>query len=265
MSRLCSCICRMQETRIGMSVNCIRKQSSDDEVIALAKVLIKDWKRLLGISLLARTISNINMFSEFIPCWFPYLTILYISIIFLPFALYRCCNYVNFPTVGFIKACNLFYSMLRFLSESNSCQKPPAVKNGTELKTSPSSSPSDSRSASLSSLYTDTHRLHQYYQRNPMTPPAGRSLIGIRGKAYSHSEWSVAKGWRFFCLSSAINLLRYLKLVLENSKGALEMMGWDLGSEVTMKSGLCRSSFNQRCSNHFFLFNPSWMVFMSLL
>lgn len=32
-----------------MSVNCIRKQSSDDEVIALAKVLIKDWKRLLGI------------------------------------------------------------------------------------------------------------------------------------------------------------------------------------------------------------------------
>lgn len=39
----------MQETRIGMSVNCIRKKSSDDEVIALAKVLIKDWKRLLGI------------------------------------------------------------------------------------------------------------------------------------------------------------------------------------------------------------------------
>lgn len=39
----------MQDTRIGMSVNCIRKKSSDDEVIALAKVLIKDWKRLLGI------------------------------------------------------------------------------------------------------------------------------------------------------------------------------------------------------------------------
>lgn len=71
----------LQETRIGMSVNCIRKQSRDDEVIALAKVLIKDWKRLL---------------------------------------------------------------------ESSSCQKLPAVKNGMELKTSPSSSPSDSRKDSFS-------------------------------------------------------------------------------------------------------------------
>lgn len=32
-----------------MSVNCIRKHCTDEEVIALAKVLIKDWKRLLGI------------------------------------------------------------------------------------------------------------------------------------------------------------------------------------------------------------------------
>ncbi|XP_040901088.1 transcription elongation factor A protein 3 isoform X3 [Toxotes jaculatrix] len=37
----------LQETRIGMSVNGIRKHCSDEEVIALAKVLIKDWKRLL--------------------------------------------------------------------------------------------------------------------------------------------------------------------------------------------------------------------------
>ncbi|KAK7926263.1 hypothetical protein WMY93_008573 [Mugilogobius chulae] len=37
----------LQETRIGMSVNGIRKHSSDEEVIALAKFLIKDWKRLL--------------------------------------------------------------------------------------------------------------------------------------------------------------------------------------------------------------------------
>uniref|UniRef100_A0A3P9CVK2 Transcription elongation factor A (SII), 3 n=1 Tax=Maylandia zebra TaxID=106582 RepID=A0A3P9CVK2_9CICH len=33
---------------IGMSVNGIRKHCTDEEVIALAKVLIKDWKRLLG-------------------------------------------------------------------------------------------------------------------------------------------------------------------------------------------------------------------------
>ncbi|XP_054477211.1 transcription elongation factor A protein 3 [Anoplopoma fimbria] len=37
----------LQETRIGMSVNGIRKHSTDEEVIALAKLLIKDWKRLL--------------------------------------------------------------------------------------------------------------------------------------------------------------------------------------------------------------------------
>ncbi|XP_070767701.1 transcription elongation factor A protein 3 isoform X3 [Enoplosus armatus] len=37
----------LQETRIGMSVNAIRKHCTDEEVNALAKVLIKDWKRLL--------------------------------------------------------------------------------------------------------------------------------------------------------------------------------------------------------------------------
>ncbi|XP_027869149.1 transcription elongation factor A protein 3 isoform X2 [Xiphophorus couchianus] len=37
----------LQETRIGMSVNNIRKHCRDEEVIALAKVLIKEWKRLL--------------------------------------------------------------------------------------------------------------------------------------------------------------------------------------------------------------------------
>ncbi|KAM9309006.1 transcription elongation factor A protein 3 isoform 2-T2 [Pholidichthys leucotaenia] len=37
----------LQDTRIGMSVNSIRKHCSDEEVIALAKILIKDWKRLL--------------------------------------------------------------------------------------------------------------------------------------------------------------------------------------------------------------------------
>lgn len=37
-----------QSTRIGMSVNALRKQSSDEEVITLAKSLIKSWKKLLG-------------------------------------------------------------------------------------------------------------------------------------------------------------------------------------------------------------------------
>uniref|UniRef100_A0A8D2QAZ2 Transcription elongation factor n=1 Tax=Zonotrichia albicollis TaxID=44394 RepID=A0A8D2QAZ2_ZONAL len=37
-------------TRIGMSVNALRKQSTDEEVISLAKSLIKSWKKLLDAS-----------------------------------------------------------------------------------------------------------------------------------------------------------------------------------------------------------------------
>ncbi|RVE71014.1 hypothetical protein OJAV_G00070530 [Oryzias javanicus] len=37
----------LQSTRVGMSVNAVRKQSSDEEVQTLAKSLIKSWKRLL--------------------------------------------------------------------------------------------------------------------------------------------------------------------------------------------------------------------------
>ncbi|XP_037130205.1 transcription elongation factor A protein 3 isoform X2 [Syngnathus acus] len=40
----------LQETRIGMSVNSIRKHCTDEDVIALAKVLIKEWKKLLDSS-----------------------------------------------------------------------------------------------------------------------------------------------------------------------------------------------------------------------
>ncbi|XP_006897019.1 PREDICTED: transcription elongation factor A protein 2 [Elephantulus edwardii] len=40
----------LQSTHIGMSVNALRKQSSDEEVIALAKSLIKSWKKLLDVS-----------------------------------------------------------------------------------------------------------------------------------------------------------------------------------------------------------------------
>lgn len=38
----------LQRTRIGMSVNALRKSSKDDEVITLAKHLIKSWKKLLS-------------------------------------------------------------------------------------------------------------------------------------------------------------------------------------------------------------------------
>merc|ERR1719500_135810 len=34
-------------TRIGMTVNALRKSSSDDEVIAMAKSLIKTWKKFV--------------------------------------------------------------------------------------------------------------------------------------------------------------------------------------------------------------------------
>ncbi|KAG7214305.1 hypothetical protein INR49_023164 [Caranx melampygus] len=39
----------LQSTRVGMSVNAVRKQSSDEEVQNLAKTLIKSWKKLLGV------------------------------------------------------------------------------------------------------------------------------------------------------------------------------------------------------------------------
>lgn len=37
----------LQKTRIGMTVNNLRKASSNDEVISLSKTLIKNWKKLL--------------------------------------------------------------------------------------------------------------------------------------------------------------------------------------------------------------------------
>ncbi|KAH8283535.1 hypothetical protein KR018_005036 [Drosophila ironensis] len=39
----------LTKTRIGMTVNELRKSSKDDEVIALAKTLIKNWKRFLAV------------------------------------------------------------------------------------------------------------------------------------------------------------------------------------------------------------------------
>ncbi|NWT03535.1 TCEA2 protein, partial [Mionectes macconnelli] len=40
----------LQSTRIGMSVNALRKQSTDEEVISLAKSLPPPWKKLLDAS-----------------------------------------------------------------------------------------------------------------------------------------------------------------------------------------------------------------------
>ncbi|XP_068119295.1 transcription elongation factor A protein 2 isoform X1 [Hyperolius riggenbachi] len=40
----------LESTRIGMSVNALRKQCSEEEVIALSKSLIKSWKKLLDSS-----------------------------------------------------------------------------------------------------------------------------------------------------------------------------------------------------------------------
>lgn len=40
----------LTKTRIGMTVNALRKSSKDDEVISLAKVLIKNWKKFLSNS-----------------------------------------------------------------------------------------------------------------------------------------------------------------------------------------------------------------------
>ncbi|XP_005107044.1 transcription elongation factor S-II [Aplysia californica] len=37
----------LQKTRIGMTVNNLRKASNNDEVVSLAKTLIKNWKKLL--------------------------------------------------------------------------------------------------------------------------------------------------------------------------------------------------------------------------
>ncbi|XP_043921447.1 transcription elongation factor A protein 1 [Protopterus annectens] len=50
----------LQSTRIGMSVNAIRKQSTDEEVTSLAKSLIKSWKKLLDGSAAEKTTEEKN-------------------------------------------------------------------------------------------------------------------------------------------------------------------------------------------------------------
>ncbi|KAK9686328.1 Transcription factor S-II (TFIIS), central domain [Popillia japonica] len=50
----------LTKTRIGMTVNALRKSSTDDEVIALAKTLIKNWKKFLSGSNNKESSSNPN-------------------------------------------------------------------------------------------------------------------------------------------------------------------------------------------------------------
>ena len=38
----------LQKTRIGMSVNNVRKQTTNDDVASMAKQLIKGWKKLVS-------------------------------------------------------------------------------------------------------------------------------------------------------------------------------------------------------------------------
>ena len=53
----------LQKTRIGMSVNVLRKASTKEDLQGLAKSLIKNWKKLLGIKLkmLYFYCSNLNV------------------------------------------------------------------------------------------------------------------------------------------------------------------------------------------------------------
>lgn len=50
----------LTKTRIGMTVNALRKSSTDDDVIALAKTLIKNWKKFLSGSNNKESNSNHN-------------------------------------------------------------------------------------------------------------------------------------------------------------------------------------------------------------
>jgi len=54
----------LTKTRIGMTVNAIRKKSQDDDVISLAKILIKNWKKFLGGLLFLFTYSKGFLFSD---------------------------------------------------------------------------------------------------------------------------------------------------------------------------------------------------------
>ena len=63
----------LQSTRIGMSVNAIRKQSTDEEVTSLAKSLIKSWKKLLGIIELPLRIFMMFWFLQTLGCWIFFL------------------------------------------------------------------------------------------------------------------------------------------------------------------------------------------------
>lgn len=76
-----------------------------------------------------------------------------------------CCWLILYP--------NLLYSILWLRTESSSSQKPAVVKNGLELKGSPSRLPSDSRSASHTPLIL---------AEKSRDTTAGLTLIRVCGK-----------------------------------------------------------------------------------
>nr|CAD7397834.1 unnamed protein product [Timema cristinae] len=49
----------LTKTRIGMTVNALRKSTSDDEVISLSKTLIKNWKKFLSGTLHLNSLAQI--------------------------------------------------------------------------------------------------------------------------------------------------------------------------------------------------------------
>ena len=58
----------LSKTRIGMTVNALRKASSDEEVISTAKQLIKNWKKFVpGVYFILSVLTNmLHRWREFI-------------------------------------------------------------------------------------------------------------------------------------------------------------------------------------------------------
>ena len=62
----------LTKTRIGMTVNAIRKKSKEDQVITLAKALIKNWKKFINQGKLFRLHFFENDMILLFVCWERY-------------------------------------------------------------------------------------------------------------------------------------------------------------------------------------------------
>ena len=54
----------LQKTRIGMSVNNVRKQTTNEDVASMAKQLIKGWKKLVSGDVVKKKIAFYKTFSK---------------------------------------------------------------------------------------------------------------------------------------------------------------------------------------------------------